>query len=75
MRRVGEVVGTAQGLLVARSPDERHPEVGTELVDEELTAVGRVVDAFGPAAKPYIAVKPAEGVSPAALLGERLYAR
>jgi len=75
MRRAGEVVGTAQGLLVARSPDESYPDVGTELVDEELTTVGRVVDAFGPAARPYLAVKPAEGVSPAALLGARLYAR
>ncbi len=75
MRRVGEVVGTAQGLLVARSPDERHPDVGTELIDEELTTVGRVVDAFGPATRPYLVVKPAEDVTPAALLGERLYAR
>lgn len=75
MRRVGEVVGKAQGLVIARSSDDDYPAVGTELVDEELTAVGRVVDAFGPAARPYVAIKPDEGVSAASLLGERLYAR
>jgi RNA-binding protein len=75
MKRVGEVVGAAQGLVIARSPDDGYPEVGTELLTEELTAAGRVVDAFGPAGRPYVAVKPAEGVRPASLLGERLYAR
>jgi RNA-binding protein len=75
MKRVGEVVGVAQGLVIVRSPDDGYPAVGTELLTEELTAVGRVVDAFGPAARPYVAVTPTEGVSPASLLGERLYAR
>jgi len=55
--------------------DHGHVDVGTELVDEELSEVGRVVDVFGPVARPYLAVVPADGVQPAELLGARLYAR
>jgi RNA-binding protein len=77
MRRAGEVVRVAQGKLVARVPatGADHVAVGTALVDEELDAAGRVVDVFGPVARPYLAVVPAEGVRPADLLGARLYAR
>ena len=85
MRRAGEVVRVAQGKLVVRVPATGgeedgeaaadHVAVGTELVDEELDAAGRVVDAFGPAGRPYLAVVPADGVRPADLLGARLYAR
>ena len=75
MKRVGEVVRTAQGLAVLRSPDETHPDLGTEVVDESLESVGRVVDVFGPVERPYLAVSPAEDVSLAVLLGEKLYAR
>ena len=75
MRRVGEVVRTAQGLAVLRSPDDTHPDVGTDVVDSELEAVGRVVDVFGPVERPYLAVSPADGVSLPALLGEKVYAR
>lgn len=75
MRRIGEVVRTAQGLAIVRCPDADHPDVGTELVDEDLVDVGQVVDVFGPVSRPYIAVSPAEGVQVATLLGSPLYAR
>ncbi len=75
MRRAGEVVRTAQGVAVARSPDETAPDVGTELVDESLTDVGRVVDVFGPVERPYLAVSPGDGVRLAPLVGTTLYAR
>lgn len=75
MRRIGEVVRTAQGLAVVRCPDESYPDVGTELVDEGLDEVGRVVDVFGPVSRPYVAVSPVEGVAVATLLGSPLYAR
>lgn len=63
MRRVGTVVRTAQGLAVVRSPEDStgetggHPRIGTPLVDENLSAFGRVVDVFGPVERPYLAVK------------------
>jgi RNA-binding protein len=75
MKRVGEVVRTAQGLAVVRCPDEGHPELGTEVVDQDLETVGRVVDVFGPVDRPYAAVSPDEGVSLPNLLGRKLYAR
>jgi RNA-binding protein len=75
MKRVGEVVRTAQGLAIVRSPDGSHPNIGTELLDSDLDAVGRVVDVFGPVDRPYVAVSPDRNVALAALLGEKLYAR
>lgn len=75
MKRAGEVVRTAQGLAVLRCPDEDHPDIGAELVDENLDPVGRVVDVFGPVERPYLAVTPDEGVAVATLLGGALYAR
>ena len=75
MKRVGEVVRTAQGLAVLRSPDDSYPDVGTLVVDSNLETIGRVVDVFGPVERPYVAVSPDEGVGLPALLGEKLYAR
>ena len=75
MKRVGEVVRTAQGLAVVRCPDENPPDIGAPLVDEDLAEVGRVVDVFGPVSRPYLAVTPDEGVAVTTLLGGLLYAR
>ena len=76
MRRVGEVVRTAGGLAVVRVPEGEDPsDIGTETLDESLSTVGRVVDVFGPVERPYLAVTPADGRSPASLLGETLYVR
>ncbi|AQL44278.1 H/ACA RNA-protein complex component Gar1 [Halorientalis sp. IM1011] len=75
MQRVGEVVRTAQGLAVVRSPDDGHPDFGTTVVDENLDEIGRVVDVFGPVDQPYVAVSADEGVRLPTLLGTALYAR
>jgi RNA-binding protein len=77
MRRVGEVVRTAQNLAVVRVPEGQDdpPNVGDRVVDESLTAVGEVVDVFGPVSRPYVAVSPEAGVSLPDLVGKPLYAR
>jgi len=75
MRRAGEVRGLAQGVAVLRCGDDDHPDIGTEVVDESLETVGRVVDVFGPVERPYLAVSPAEEVHPPTLVGKTLYAR
>jgi RNA-binding protein len=75
MRRVGEVVRTAQGLPIVRASEDSHPDLGVEVLDSELAVVGRVVDVFGPVERPYIAVSPVADVELALLLGEKLYAR
>jgi len=74
VRRLGEVVRAAQGVAVARIPDETVPEVGTTVLDESLSEVGEVVDVFGPVDRPYLAVSTA-GRRPATLVGEAVYAR
>jgi RNA-binding protein len=75
MHRLGTVSRTAQGLAIVRCDDDDHPDIGVEAVDESLSAVGRVVDVFGPVSRPYVAITPADGVSLPALVGEKLYAR
>jgi RNA-binding protein len=74
MKRVGTVSRVAQGVAVVRL-DSDPPEIGTTVVDESLSRVGRIVDVFGPVERPYVAVSPAGGVSPASLVGSKLYAR
>lgn len=75
LKRIGEVVRTAQGLAVIRSPDETHPDIGTDVIDENLDAVGRVVDVFGPVDRPYVAVSPDSDVQLPLLLGSVVYAQ
>jgi RNA-binding protein len=75
MRRAGAVVKIAQGVAVVRCEDAEHPDIGAETVDERLEEAGRVVDVFGPVARPYLAVTPARGRRLADLLGETLYVR
>jgi RNA-binding protein len=75
MRRVGEVVRVAQNVAVVRAPGEEYVDIGTEVVDENLDDLGRVVDVFGPVERPYLAVSPGEGVHLPALVGAKLYAR
>jgi len=74
MKRIGETVRMAQGKLIVRSPDESYPDPGTDVVDEELEAVGTVVSVFGPVEQPYLAVVP-DREQAALLVGSPLYAR
>lgn len=75
MKRAGEVVRTAQGVAVVRSPDGDYPDIGTTVIDDSLSEVGSVVDVFGPVERPYLAVSPADGVRLAVLVGTKVYAR
>jgi RNA-binding protein len=80
MRRIGTVVRTPGGLAVARMavdrPDEDElPAAGTELVDEHLEGVGRVLEVMGPLERPYVVVSPADDRTGPALVGTTCYAR
>lgn len=75
MRRAGVATGIAQGVVVLEREDDEPPGIGAPVVDERLDPVGRVVDVIGPVERPYLVVSPADGVTPAALLGETLYVR
>ncbi|ELY58389.1 H/ACA RNA-protein complex component Gar1 [Natronococcus amylolyticus DSM 10524] len=80
MRRVGQVVRTAQGLAILRAnpdtdDDRLREEIGTMVLDDSLESVGRVVDVFGPVDGPYLAVTPDDDVHLPTLVGSALYAR
>ena len=74
MHRVGSVVRIAQGLVILRAESDE-PKIGTVVLDDSLDEVGRVVDVFGPVARPYLAVTPDDDVHVPALVGSTLYAR
>lgn len=75
MQRVGTVSRVTQGLVIVRCPGADHPDIGAQVVGEDLATVGRVVDVFGPVDRPYVAITTAEGATPASLVGAKLYAR
>ena len=75
MERVGEVTGVASGVLVARADEGVTPTIGSEVVDESLSRIGRIVDVFGPVGRPYVAVTTDDDVRAASLVGQRVYAR
>lgn len=75
MRRLGTVSRTAQGLAVVRCEADDPPDIGTAVVDESLSRVGRVVDVFGPVDAPYAAVSPDDRIDLVDLVGEKLYMR
>jgi RNA-binding protein len=75
MYRAGEVIRATGGIAVIRCPDEHHPDIGTETVDERLDATGTIVDVFGPVELPYLALSPPAGRRPASLVGQTIYVR
>jgi RNA-binding protein len=75
MRRVGQVARIAAGTVVVRSPDDTYPAIGTDVIDEGLNRIGRVVDVMGPTERPYLVVTPESEEPPAALLNEPVYVR
>ena len=75
MERAGDVVRTQGNVAVVRCDGEAHPDIGAAVVDENLDGVGRVVDVFGPVARPYLAVTPDDGVHLPLLVGQTLYVR
>jgi len=73
MERLGTTTRIAQGLAIVRV--ETKPDLGREVVDDQLDVVGTVVDVFGPVASPYASVSPLDSRDLPVLLGEPLYVR
>ena len=61
--------GDADALLAS------YQNVLTDVIDERLNRIGRVVDVMGPTERPYLVVTPESGEPPAALLNEPVYVR
>ena len=75
MERLGTVHRIAGNLLVLRAASTDPAPIGATAIDENLDTVGRVVDVFGPTSEPYLAVTPADEISPARLVQKPLYWR
>lgn len=75
MRRAGTAVATAQGMSLVKCADDDPPAIGSELLDEHLNPIGRVVDVIGPVSGPYLVIDPHSDTHPTELLGEPLYVR
>lgn len=73
MKRIGSVTKTAQGLVIASMEEDEPPDVGVEVVDEQLETVGEIVDVFGPVTEPYVAIAPVSGYNPASVINEKVY--
>ncbi|MGM0606003.1 MAG: H/ACA ribonucleoprotein complex subunit GAR1 [Halobacteriota archaeon] len=75
LARVGTVSRTAGGLAIVRCEDDSYPDIGTMVVDESLSTVGRVVDVFGPVDRPYVGIAVDDGIALASIVGQKLYRR
>lgn len=74
MHRLGKVIHVTKRGAVMRV--EQRPELGEPVYDEEKKHVGGVLDIFGPVNSPYLAIKPARGLTQddlASLVDKELY--
>ena len=67
------------GLALHMSPSrniivriENKPSIGETVVDDNLRAIGKVFDVFGPVSSPYAAIRPTIG-KPEDLVNRKLY--
>ncbi len=71
MQRLGKVLSiTPSSSLIIKT--ENPPKIGSEVVDENLNAVGKVFDIIGPVTSPYAVIKP-KIKDPAVLVNKPLY--
>lgn len=75
MRRIGRVLHVARsGELVLRSESDLAPRIGDKAYGSDLREVGVISDVFGPAASPFVAIRPSVE-DPSRLVGEALYVK
>jgi RNA-binding protein len=71
LQKVGRVRAlTPSKNLIVKT--EKAPKIGSEVVDENLKAVGKVFDIIGPVSAPYAVVKPSVS-EPAKLVNKPVY--
>jgi RNA-binding protein len=57
LQRLGRVLHTSpSGNIIIKI--ENIPKIGQTVVDENLKAVGKTFDLFGPVSSPYVAIRP-----------------
>jgi len=68
--KIGKSAGLESKNVIVKA--EKVPKIGTEVVDENLTVVGKVFDIIGPVSAPYAVVKPTIN-EPVKLLNKPVY--
>jgi len=72
LKRLGKVSHiSSHKMLILRS--EFAPRIGDTVFTKSLTKIGKVSDVFGPVSKPYVAIRPKEGLNLSELIGQFLY--
>jgi len=57
LQRIGLVLHTSSsGNMILKA--ENIPRIGDQVMDENLKAIGKIFDVFGPVSSPYVAVRP-----------------
>ncbi len=58
LQRLGKVLNVSPSQNIVVKTDKT-PKIGSAVVDESLTVVGKIFDIIGPVSSPYVIVKPA----------------
>ncbi|MFB6254587.1 MAG: H/ACA ribonucleoprotein complex subunit GAR1 [Halobacteriaceae archaeon] len=75
MKRLGNVNRISQGKAIIDSETDSPPDIGTAVINDQLSQVGEIVDIIGPTTSPFVVLMPDSGIHPPDLLGETLYTR
>ncbi len=71
LQRLGRITNVSpSGNIILKA--DNPPKLGSEVVDENLNAVGRVFDIIGPVSAPYAVIKPTVR-EPAKLVNKPVY--
>ena len=71
MQRLGRITNVSpSGNAIVKT--DNPPKLGSEVVDENLNAIGRVFDIIGPVSAPYAVIKPTVR-EPSKLLNKPVY--
>jgi RNA-binding protein len=74
LQRLGRITNVSPSGNAIVKATENTPQIGSEVVDENLTAIGRIFDIIGPVSAPYAVIKPSNKVKePAKLLNKPVY--
>ncbi|MBS7287250.1 MAG: H/ACA RNA-protein complex protein Gar1 [Candidatus Freyarchaeota archaeon] len=72
MKRLGKVLHVSpSGNMIVQASTA--PNIGSRVVDEKIREAGFVYDVIGPVSRPYVVVKPAEGVEAENYINKPLY--
>lgn len=72
LKKLGKVLHISpHKMLIVRSTFA--PAIGSTIVTKNMENIGEVFDVFGPVEKPYVSIKPKEGIKLEKFVGEILY--